>query len=398
MKKASARGQPWHKWIRRHPLLIVALFFLICAVATGFAVAQQLLQALNLWDEQYRIVYVLFSLAAAPVLIDRFRHHKNEVDTARLEDPSYVRSILQQAKEYRIKPTSKRSKKSVKCLSREIRRLKEIGKCRWTEYEILPLEKSLSYHYSDSELISRSTDKLNELNEYAQDSHYRYDMEQYYKWEAKIEYLIERLTSLNEEIPEEKKSKAKKKKKSREKRWARKQLIAAYRSLLEHISSYKQDWNEGSTVIKNLLICTITSVILFLTMGLIPLLYPVHPSNLDIIHWGLLGSAGALTAVARDFRRSDLIAVGNTYGKKELWRAILGAVLGFIAGLILWAMLKSNLLPNGGLFPDFASNNTKMQSDNLQQVALSVFWAVVAGFSFDRIFDQVKAHGDSAFR
>ena len=175
----------------------------------------------------------------------------------------------------------------------------------------------MSNHYSDSELISRSTDKLSELNEYAQDSHYRYDMEQYYKWEAKIEYLIERLSSLNEEIAGGNQKKDNKNKRSKEKRWARKQLTAAYRSLLEHISSYKQDWIEGSAVIKNLLICTITSVILFLAMGLIPLLYPVQSSNLGVIHWGLLGSAGALTAVARDFRRSDLIAVGNTYGKKN---------------------------------------------------------------------------------
>ena len=293
-------------------------------------------QTLHSFDEEYCSVYALLSLAGVLILWDRFRMNKSEIFDARLEDESYVSSLMEQAKIFCATKEGDEQSKKVEKLQAQVDRIETIGPAQWTEYQILPLDKKLTKFFEDSELMAKSAEKLTELNEYAQDSHSRYDMEQYYKWDANISNLIEELSSLNEKPEGNADMDARK-------AWVRKQLRSGYRSLLEHIASYKQDWHEGSTIIRNLLVCTISSVILFLIMGIVPLIYPVGSPSISIVHWGLLGSAGALTAVARDFRKTDLIAVGDTYGKRELWRAILGAVLGFIAGLVLWSLILGGL-------------------------------------------------------
>ena len=51
-----------------------------------------------------------------------------------------------------------------------------------------------------------------------------------------------------------------------------------------------------------------------------------------MLHWGFLGTAGALTSVLNGLRDSDEVEVGNTRGVQLLRRTILGASLGFVAG------------------------------------------------------------------
>ena len=344
------------------------------------------------YSEDWRI-YILLTSLGALVIVDRHFMHLGDVYRARLEDASYVRSLIRQAKEYTDTEVDESNLPEKANLKSEICCLDSIGQDHWTEYQVLPLERKLAEFFCDSDLISKSTEKLSELNEYAQDSHYRYDIEEYYKWQTKIGDLIEEISTGKTQQTNDNKTTGSNGESGQDPAiWTSKRLVSEYKSLLAHISSYKHDWNEGSTIIRNLIICTVSSIMLFLIMGIIPIIYPDTRQSLGVVHWGLLGSAGALTAVARDFRKTDLMAVGNTFGKKELWRAILGSVLGFIAGLILWSLIIGEVLEQG-VFPDLTSNNI-----SIKDCALSVFWAIVAGFSFDRIFDQVRTQGDAGIR
>ena len=358
---------------------IVALLLLI-ALGLCFGFAQNLMMT---FDREYCIVYILLLTSGLFVVVNRYVSHRSDVLTARAEDKSYVQSIFRQVDDICV---AGGDQSKLEDLRSERDRVEKLRASEWTEYEILPLERKLARFYSESDLIAKTTEKLNELNEYAQDSHYRYDIELYFKWEGKINELTERLVTLRENNETGTSI-------AGNIDWTKERLKSEYNSLLEHICSYKEDWNEGSTIIRNLLICTVSLIILFLFMGIVPLIYPVATSGLTVVHWGLLGAAGALTAVARDFRQSDLLAVGNTEGKKELWRAILGSVLGFIAGMVLWALMSGDLLAGAVIFPTVIPEKIQFKD-----VALSVFWAIVAGFSFDRIFDYVRAQGEGTFR
>ena len=73
-------------------------------------------------------------------------------------------------------------------------------------------------------------------------------------------------------------------------------------------------------------------------MGLLPLIHPAGNGVLTVLNWGLLGISGANTAVLLSLRKSNVMEVGNTEGKKELRHSMLGAGLGLVAGVILYSM------------------------------------------------------------
>ena len=392
IKRFNQLDFAWYRgWVRRCLIGLIASLLLL-SIAICFDFVQQQFFAWGILEEEYCLVYLILTLAGSLVILDRYLMHETDVHLARLEDPSLVESIFAQASEYINSQDNGQSSPRVQNLRDEVSRISNLDSDDWTEHQILQLERILADFFSNSDLISKSTAKLSELNEYAQDSQYKYDIDDYYRWQREITNLIDQILAEKEKEKENGESEPASGEKRSTLEWANKRLTSEYKSLLGHITDYKQDWNEGSTIIKNLIICTVSSTLLFLIMGIVPLVYPESPVNLSIVHWGLLGSAGALTAVARDFRKTDLLAVGNTFGKKELWRAILGSVLGFIAGLILWSLIVGEVLQQG-VFPNLNSSYP-----SLRDCALSVFWAIVAGFSFDRIFDQVRAQGDGAIR
>ena len=64
-------------------------------------------------------------------------------------------------------------------------------------------------------------------------------------------------------------------------------------------------------------------------------------------------------------------------------RAIIGGLLGLVAGLISFAFIKSGLIA-GRLFP-FDEHTL-----DVANVFLSVIWAVGAGFWFEKVFERVR--------
>ena len=76
--------------------------------------------------------------------------------------------------------------------------------------------------------------------------------------------------------------------------------------------------------------------------------------------------------------------IGNTAGRKELWRTILGSALGLLAGVLTFAMISGGLLPAGPVVPDVGNLEPK-------NVGLSIVWAIGSGYSFERVFDRLRS-------
>ena len=122
-------------------------------------------------------------------------------------------------------------------------------------------------------------------------------------------------------------------------------------------------------------------------MGILPFfLFPQDKIFLNLLNWGFLGSAGSLTAVLLGLWKSNFVEVGNTEGKGELWRAIIGAVLGFVAGIIILSFIKGELLTGGGAVP-VLKEPIEMGSKDFY---LSILWAMAAGMGFEKIFNRMR--------
>ncbi len=349
---------------------------------------------LMLTNPSIYVTYVAFGVVLAMLLIDRLVRHRFFVHKARLEDHSEIEALIVEAEsvEHRLpeplKPDNYEEKRGK--LQIEVERLKkQVGNRGWTEYQVLSLNQMLVDFRKVDDLIAHANLILAELQEYAEDSAYRYG-DQYYHWQQRIEEAIDKI---NEAIKQEDEGTAKSNKTTRssvalqtdkeiERDNASEQLRAELRTLLEHVADYQANWSEGSAIVRGLMMCGVAAIPLLLAMGLLPLLHQNGSGTLGILNWGLLGIIGSIAAVLRDLRLSDPVEVGNTVGKKELWRAVLGAALGLLAGVLTYATISGGLLATGSAIP-------KVDSNLLRDVGLSIIWAVASGFSFERVFGRM---------
>jgi len=275
-----------------------------------------------------------------------------------------------------VKPEKKPDNfdQKVKDLKNEVVRLRDkLGNKEWTEYQVLSLNQMLVDFQKVDDLIASAQLSLAELEDYAEASTTRYDWEQYYRWQNKIEDAIRKIKQLD---PEDAKDDAKRDE-------AAKPLRAELRVLYDHVTSYHMSWAEGSVILRAIIICGVFALFPLLGMGLLPLLHPAGDHILRIFNWGMLGISGAITAVLLSLRKSDFVEVGNTEGEKELWRAVLCIGLGFVAGLLGYSLIASDIVLTGGAFP-------KVDSSSLSDIGLSVVWAVASGFCFEKVFDHMR--------
>lgn len=328
--------------------------------------------------------YIAFVVVLSVLLIDRTIRNKITVHKARLVDQSLVAAMMVEAGtvEPRLEKPSKKPdyyEKKVEEINNEVKRLKENGNRSWTEYQILSLNQMLVDFYKVDDLIASTRLSLAELEEYAEDSAYRYDRYRYYDMKQRIEDMIETIENIRKDNYDSKSDH------EVERDNASERLRAELRtSVLEHVADYRQNWSEGSALVRALTVLGVISIPILLAMGLLTLLHPNGDSYLHILNWGLLGICGAVTAVLLSMRKSDLVEVGNTEGRKELRNAILGSSLGLIAGVLAYAMISGGLLVPGGVVP-------KLKSTEPYDVGLSIIWAVASGFSFEKIFDRMRS-------
>lgn len=330
--------------------------------------------------------YVGIGFALAGIIVDRIIRHDTRLHKLRLEDISVVKSIIIDAKTIDSKNSSpgirlEDFEEKKKQLSEEVSRLIDLTEQGWTEYQILPIQKMIVDFRCNDELITSAQSTLADLQEYAEDSSYQYDKEYYTSWKQRIDEAKKLINkpkndrNEHENNPENHSGGD----------ISSYKLRSELKALIEHVTDYTFRWNVGSGLTKSLTICSAATIPLLIVSGIIPVLHPIAPEPVDLgfLSWGLLGTSGSLTAVILGLRSSDLVEVGSTDGKKEIWRAIIGSTLGFVSGILTYSFLDGGLISAGAAVPD-------MENPEISDISLMVLWAIGAGFSFEKIFDRFR--------
>jgi len=358
----------WWEWF----LCLMAWAFMVVGLAV---VADQL--CFRVGSECFCCTYIALGFTLAGLIIYRLIRHRFIVHKARLEDRSEVEAMFAEARTVvelgstQLKNQEQYEQKKEQ-LKKEMQRIKDIGYKGWTEYQVLQFNQMLVEFLQEDELIGRAQLTLGELKEYAHDSAYRYEWEQFYVWEDKIEGAIKNIEDAGDD---------------KDKRGTAVAVLRArLKTLLEYVADYYAYWAEGSAIIRGIITSGVMVVPILLSMGLLPVLHSAGDGFLRIHNWGLLGITGAITAMLLSLRKSDFVEVGSTEGKKELWRAVIGVALGLVAGILVYSMIGGGLL-SGAFFPTISS----FEGKESKELGLSIFWAIAAGYSFEWVFDHLRS-------
>ena len=323
--------------------------------------------------------YVALSLFLVGLVWERLLRHRYRVHQAQTEDRSEIEALLQEGKNLPDRDVAANGGTETKVqelevlrrqVGDEIRRLEELSPPAWTFYQVLTLHQLLIDFLTVDDLKARARSVLVELEDYAEGNAVSYDARLYNQWKTTINNDIDAINH------------------SQDHHDMISTLRADLRSLLEHLASYESNWARGKTIVNGIRICGSVAVVVLVLMGLLEVIYPVsqtasgYSPSIGILHWGLLGSAGALTSALIGLRDTNEVEIGNTRGVQELWRTVLGAVLGFVAGILIFSALAAQLIKTGTAVPELA----QMQ---LRDVYLSIAWAVVAGMAFQTVFQRV---------
>lgn len=330
-------------------------------------------------------VHLALILLLIGLVADRFLCHRSRVHKEQVADRSEVEAMIQEAKNVRPRLTFQQDDQQVQRppdfshlkeqLNAELKRLTNIGPEAWTNYQVLTLDRLLIEFLPIEDLKARAKSSLTDLAEYAEGGAFSYDARLYSDWDNTINKDIQDIDDCDDG-------------KDKQDCIANK-LRADLRSLLEHVANYESNWAQGKTIVHGIRICGSVAVLAFLFMGLLAAIYdppnPISPfwSRFGILQWGFLGTAGALTSVLHGLRDSDDVEVGNTRGVQVLWRTVLGATLGFVAGILIFSILAGGLIEAGSAVPDLTDMKSK-------DVYLSIVWAVSAGMGFEAVFQRVR--------
>ncbi len=372
-KRRNKKFPPEPSWLRWLGIGLASIFI---PVGLLFAVDQLFFRTplfLPFLPSHTFWAYAGFVIGLFALFLERYLRHEISIHNARLEDQSEVDTLMSEAQTVQprstdpVKPDDYEQKKQD--LGDEVKRLIKLGTKGWTQYQVLYLNQMLVSFLKIDDLKSCALLNLSYLEDYAVDSAYRYDRDYYDKWKERIDKAISKISE-DEDSPLNQDASAE-------------SLRAELRSLLEYLTGVEANWAEGSAVVRVLMICGAVAIPVLLVMGLVPYLHPVGDKTLGILNWGLLATSGSLTAVLLALHKSDLVEVGNTEGKKELWRAVLGAALGFVAGILIYSIIWGGLLPE--------STVPKFKVGDLKDLGLSILWAIGSGFSFEKVLDRMRS-------
>ena len=363
-------------WPRLRPSLLNALRFL-SFVGLVVAANQLCLQDPFFWSCRC-LAYSGLTVGLASFIAWRYLQHDVVARKGRLMDEGEVKGSIVDAKTVEprmrdpLRPEGFEEKKGN--LNDEIERLEAMGKENWTEYEVLSLYQMLVDFLKPSELVSTTDSVMDDLEEYAADSKYRYDRDYYAKWKERVDEAKEKIGASKDIAADDECE----------------DLRAVLKTIYEHVADFRFKWAQGSALIRDLLIVNAAAIPVVLTLGLIPVIHPSDPSTLDIMNWAMFGAAGSLTGSLLSLHKSDFVEVGNTEGKQEIWRAFSGAALGLVAGALTFGVIA------GGLITGIAVPEVDVTPITAKGVGLSLIWGVASGFSFERVFERVRTATEGA--
>ena len=360
-------------------LMLIALLYLVYGCVQFFRHPNPIPE--SIYCSYLALVVFLSGFVSDFLILHPIRVHK-----ARKEDRSEIEALIQEA-EYVLprivnpmRPVDYEEKRGQ--ITKEVKRLKKLGPESWTEYQVLMLERLLIDFLSLDDLKARAQSSLAELKEYAYGSAFSYDRELYYSWDKKIKSNISNIDEDDEETKDESIYLENKDRRADA-------LRANLRSLQEHVADYQVNWARGSTIVSSIQICGSFSVAIFMVMGILPVFYLIQETTLldfplGILNWGILGAAGATASALNGLRNSDEVEVGNTRGKQELWRMVLGVPLGLVSGILVLSVLRGGLIAKGAAVPSFSHYHTS-------DVYLAIAWPVVAGMGLESVFQRVRS-------
>lgn len=364
----------------------------VCRVSITLAIAYIL--AIGIYTVCYPSVaqkYIYFTYLAlasflAGLVFDFVIRHKIRVHTARKEDRSTVEALIQEAKSVQTRTLHPVSlvdfEKKISQMKDEVDRLEnKVRPEGWTEYQVLTLNQQLIDFLFLDDLKARALSSLDELKEYAEGQAYSYHGRYYDLWEQRI---IKNISDIEEyERGEARGENGDERKKKKEEA-----LRANLRSLREHVADFQSNWAEGSTIVTGIGICGSVAIVIFMTMGILPIVYSMQSGvlvgfPLGILNWGILGAAGATASALVGLRRTDEVEIGNTAGKQELWRMVWGTPLGFVSGILVVCIFRGGLVTDGSLVPD-------LSNPQWSDVYLAIAWSVIGGMGLERVFYGVR--------
>ena len=335
------------------------------------AVDQLCLESPVLWPCRC-LAYSGLVMGLASFVVWRYLQHDALAHQGRLMDEGEVKGSIVDAKtvEPRLRdprrPEGFEEKKGN--LDNEIERLEAIGKENWTEYEVLSLNQMLVDFLKPSDLVSTTDSVMDDLDDYASNSKYRYDHEYYTKWKERVDKAKKKIGNTTEIDTDDECE----------------DLRAVLKTMYEHVADFNYNWAQGSALILDLLVVNAVAIPVLLTLGAVPVIHSSDPGTLDFMNWAMLGAAGALTGSLLSLHKSDEVEVGNTEGKQEIRRALSGAALGLVAGALTFGVIAGELI-NGNTVPKVGV--TPLTGTD---IGLSLIWGVASGFSFERVFERVR--------
>jgi len=357
----------WWQW------LIAVVNFLVGVLCTIYVIVMLVLQQSS--ENPHYLYLAVFVLTINFVIHGKIRH-QFVVYNKRLMDKSKVLSYIKDAKIVlnNVKDEDVAAQKQKALLEEEIYHIDNLDHKYWTEYKILPLLKLMADCDEDRSLIVSARSYLNELKEYAEDeaNPLDYDKRTFKDIEKRIQDAI---NSHDQNHDEE----------------TRKTLVAETQNLQEYVYDYLKNWAEGSSLLSALILYGTIVMLFSLFIGLIPVVHPNSIGVIGVINWGFMGLSGSLGAALWDIRKTNLVEVGDTEGKLQIQRAVLGAGLGILTGIISYSMIAAEIL-DSPIFPDLSK-----EEYGFNQAFGSVFWAITAGISFEMLFMRVKNYADKTY-
>lgn len=378
-------------------------------------------------------LYIIYSVFFLTAIMHFWCRYEKSQFMARIQDRSYVESLMVNAKHALEKISEKlpeqppsdagkkseigteeyrRNKVSVQELPQVIQKLKNKLKTDQpiVEYDLLALKVLLVDCADEYAVPAQAHMYMTDLKDYADEEAHTQTVEEYWNIRHRVEdsekniyakrYYESKLKKSSCRNSEEEQDPSLEKAEEEKKLAVRELREIVKEELLPTLTENDKRWMEGSAIVKILRGACLAAIPLLLATGLIPM-YMGEVCMLRGIHWAILGVAGALVAVLRALGGTNRLVVGNEQGVKEVQRAWWGAGLGLVAGLLTYMLVRSgffaNFLFSGSYSPgDFENQHITVSGCFLEhihqgQIYVHMLLAFLAGYAFERVIDRVRA-------
>ena len=173
-----------------------------------------------------------------------------------------------------------------------------------------------------------------------------------------------------------------------------------YLSLIRgEVDNVRYNTGYGEAIIESMTYWSVITGIALFIFGLSPLFdRPYFANRLDIAHWAIFGFEGAILATINQMRKLEPFDVGEDDGNSQLRKMVMGLLIGATAAIMLYLAIQSKMF--GGMALPKLSSNVEGIDSPVAINALSVFWAIAAGFSgstlIERLLRQAEQNESSA--